>query len=310
MRTHTFENLGLNADKPSSDTIEVVYDKQPITLENGTFANYKNEIDLEPSAEMMELAQQAESLKYIPELERLEAVIDLLRSNVEYPFKATVEKLQAENAELAEWVKDKLLPEGAGGTKLLSEVFTNGYGVCNELSVAYLWLAQHAGLKGILLSSVPYQITNVNQADSEEPLFKATAPGEKVPAHSWVEILTDERGWVPVDPSTKYVGNTDEKFATFQRAGYDAHLIVDGLASVDNPEALRAIVQAEPLPPGSETVKVLTSVALHPPKKKLFTKGKDSAAQPPKQPIFTGRATVQFHEKDSHHVGFRLSNKK
>ena len=308
MRTHTFENLELNADKPSSDTIEVIYDKQPITLENGTVANHINEIDLEPSAEMMKLAQQAESLKYIPELERLEAVIDLLRANVEYPFKATVEKLQAENAELAEWIKDKLLP-GGSGKKLLSEVFTNGYGVCNELSVAYLWLAQHAGLKGILLSSVPYQITNVNRADSEEPLFKATAPGEKVVGHSWVEILTDERGWVPVDPSTKYVGNTDEKFATFQRAGYDAHLFVDGLVSVDNPEALRAIVHAEPLPPGSETVKVLTSVALHQSRKKLSTKEKDSTPRPPKHSTFTGHATVQFHEKDSDHVGFRLSNK-
>lgn len=305
MPQHTFENLELHSGNPTSDTIEVIYEKYPVSLEPGIFANGKTEIDLEPTDELKRLAEQAEQLREIPELERLPAILSLLREHVEYPYVDTVEQLQAENAELAEWIREKLLPEGNGGPKKLSEVFEKGFGVCSELSVAYLWLAQHAGLAGVLLQSNHDQITNINRADSGLPLFKATPPGAKAPAHAWVEIQTAERGWVPVDPTTRYIGDSEEKLQTFQDAGYNAHLYVHNLATVENPYVLHAITGIRPLIPGADTIGALTKVALHGPKTTIGGEHHGKVT-PPKHQVYSGNAVVEFHDR-SDHVGLRFT---
>lgn len=305
MQTHTFENLELHSGNPATDAIEVVYEKYPIVLEPGKYINGRTQIDLEPTSELQDIALEAEVLVDLPELERIPAVLDLLRSRVDYPYPDTVEQLREDNAELAEWIRDKLLPEGTGGTKKLSEVFAKGFGVCNELSVAYLWLAQKAGLSGILLRSNHDQITNVNRAGSLTPLFKATPSGEKVPAHAWVEVKTEERGWVPVDPSTRYIGDTDEKLETFTKAGYDAHLYVVGLATVDNPDALQALTTILPVPPAADFVIASTKVALYGSRIKI---GGDNngESKPPKHQKYSGSAKVHFHDNDSH-VGLKFN---
>lgn len=295
MNTVEFNGLELHPENRSSDAIEVIYEKHPIVIEPGSFPNGKTEIDLEPTEDMQRLGTEAVQLKELPELDRLPAILDLLRSNIEYPYAETLEQLQDENAALADWIKDRLLPEGSGGPNKLSEVIEKGYGVCNELSVAYLWLAQHAGLSGVLLRSDYDQITNINRADSDKPLFRETPLGGKVPAHAWVEIRTKSRGWVPVDPSTRYIGDTDEKLQTFHEAGYMAHMVVDGLSTVEPVEALKATTRILPVPPASEVITGETRVGLHEPRIKIGG-AQNGHSTPPNHESYSGNATVTFHD--------------
>lgn len=296
MKTMQLEGLNLDAENPASDTIEVVYQKVPINVEPGAVANSKVEIDLEPSDEMRRLGAEAEALQALPELERLHAVLDLLRGSVDYPYTETVEQLREENAELATWIQDRLLPEGDGGTKKLSEVLDKGYGACGELSAAYLWLAQHAGLKGIIMRShTDTPITNINRAGSDQPLFRETEPGGVTQVHAWTEILTESRGWVPVDPSTKYIGDTDERLQTFKDAGYMAHIMAhDNLVSVEPSETLHATATILPVAPGHETVTAQINARLHLPKIQMDS-DLDGTHVPPKHESYSGDATLTIH---------------
>jgi transglutaminase-like putative cysteine protease len=75
----------------------------------------------------------------------------------------------------------------------LSEFLEKGYGRCTQLSVAYLYLAQQAGIEGCFMGSDSGAIKNVLK-DENTKLFRSAEVGAPVGAHSWVELkLSDGR---------------------------------------------------------------------------------------------------------------------
>lgn len=63
--------------------------------------------------------------------------------------------------------------------------------------------------------------------------------GTNIPvAHAWVEFRMNDNTWLPVDPSTELVGDTEEGMATFQAAHYQAQ--VDRSLKLGLPEGFSA----------------------------------------------------------------------
>lgn len=218
-----FNNLDLNAEHPTTPSVEVTFEKQPITmLEGKSYVGWSVLIDKENEA-MDVLASQAEALKDLPEIERVRAVMKLLRESVHYAYNDVVEALSKTDAELAKWVSENTGLNSDMVLKVpLSKIIENKYGVCRHLAVANLWLANKAGLSGVILCSKPGKLTNIVRTDSNEKLFKSADVGAPVSGHSWIEIKTSEGKWIPVDPSTQLVGDTEENLEMFKQANYKA----------------------------------------------------------------------------------------
>ncbi len=219
--TIIYRNLQLNADNPISSEVTVVVQKHPTTLLEGkSYASNTILIDGE-TERMSEMASQAEALKAVPETQRPRAVLDLLRSNVHYAYDDVVETVSKSDPELASWITLNTGVNASASNVPLSELIDKGHGVCRHLAVAYLWLAQKAGLVGTLMVSDYGGVKNVKRIDTGEQLFKSVEVGQPLPAHAWTEIKTNDGQWIPVDPSVKLVGDTEEGLATFREAGYE-----------------------------------------------------------------------------------------
>lgn len=285
-------DLNLSLEHPQSDVIATIYQKEAIDLIPGKFYGQgRTEVDMEPTGQLSELAAEAAKLQTLPEIDRLYPLLDLLRSNIEYPYPQTVNDLEQKNPGLADWVQQNVLVGGNGGTSKVSELFKNGYAICNQLSVGYLWLAEQAGLKGVIAHDVG-GIHNVTSPDTGLPLFKSVGLGEPVAPHSWVEIQTGDE-WIPVDPSTKLAGTDVERFNTFDNAGYRAHLLLGGISTVDPNRSIQTANRIAELRPGSEEVAIDTRVELLPAKIKIGVKS--AVVCPPEHTEFKGSATVSFH---------------
>jgi hypothetical protein len=222
-RTHAtiiYKGLNLNAINPTSQEVLLTVGKQPLLLSEGkSFAGFAVLMDQE-SEKMKQLSEQANSMRNLPEQQRIKEVLELLSNNVHYAYKDVVSGLYQKNQELAKWVEANVVV-GARTTDIpLSEVIDKGYGVCGHLSVAYLWLAQKAGLEGTLMSCDHNTIKNIARDNTDEKLFKSTDIGQTVSAHMWAEIQTANNLWVPVDPSTRLIGDSEENLSMFQRANY------------------------------------------------------------------------------------------
>ncbi len=217
-----FHNLNLSSENPISPEIGIVVEKQPIELVEGkSYCNEAVLVDKE-TERMQALATQAEVFLELPENERPAKVLELLRDKMHYAYNDVVEELSKTNPDLGKWVVENTGPNTSSVHNIpLSEIIEKGYGVCRHLSPAYLWLAQKAGLKGVLLSSID-GIKNIERSDTKQKLFKFSEIGKPVGAHSWVEIKTSDGQWIPVDPSTKLVGDSEEGLAMFREANYMA----------------------------------------------------------------------------------------
>lgn len=217
----TYRNLKLSKDNLSTPEVEITVEKRPIHIIEG--ASYDNSavfVDSE-TPKMRDLAVQAEGLKSLEEVQRTRAVLELLRQNVAYAYKNVVDVVAQTNPQLADWVIANVGSDSQGKANIpLSEIFDKGFGICRHLAVAYLYLAQKAGLEGTIITSDYGGITNIQRADTQEPLFKSVKVGEPVVAHDWVEIKTSDGKWIPVDPSVKLVGDTEEGMKMFKKAGY------------------------------------------------------------------------------------------
>lgn len=66
-------------------------------------------------------------------------------------------------------------------------------------------------------------IKNIERSDTKQKLFRSAEVGKPVSAHSWVEIKTSDGRWIPVDPSTKLVGDSEEGLSMFREANYMAY---------------------------------------------------------------------------------------
>ena len=209
-----FKHLELSAKNPNSPEIKIVVEKQPIVIEEGkSYANSSVLIDPE-TPRVHEIVTQAEKIKRFPENERLIELLKLLRQHIHYAYKDTLEKVAWADPELAKWVSENTglsLSSGQTTNVPLSELFEKGYGVCRHLSVAYLYLAQKAGLGGCLMTASPGVIKNVERHGSKEKLFRSYKTGEPInDAHAWVEVKLSDGRWIPVDPSTRIIGDTPE----------------------------------------------------------------------------------------------------
>lgn len=220
--TVMFRNLELNADNLRSPEIRIVVEKQPIELVEGK-SYYCNAVFIDKETEKMKnLAAKAEKLLEFPEEERPAKVLEIFRQHMHYAYKEVIEKLSKTDPELARWVAKNTGPDANVNNVPLSQLIEKGYGICKHLAVAYLWLAQKAGLRGVILSADRGVIKNIERSDTKEKLFKSVEIGKPLPAHSWVEIKTKEGRWIPVDPSTNLVGDTEAGLEMFRKANYYA----------------------------------------------------------------------------------------
>lgn len=303
MPTTKLEGLDLTPDNPASDlVIHATYEKQPMELKPGMSPAGSVEIDAQPSELMKKIAAEAAELQALPELKRLHAVMDLLREHLDYPYDWNLDFLRDQDPDRAQWVEQNIVGKEAG--LKLSEVFDHGYAACSQMTTAYMWLAQSAGLKGTLQITMHDQIRNINRAGTNEPLFKATAPGKMAPAHAWNEILTEARGWVPVDPSIKYIGDTDERLQIFKDAGYQGVMIRFAVAKARPSEYVEAATRILPALPGSETVEVTTRARLHGP---IMTLGSKEGPRPPKHQTYKGDATIDLIDDTTPSMGLKFS---
>lgn len=212
-----FHNLDLNVNNPNSPEIIITFEKQPITLEVGKTYGLHNVCFDKETPKMLEIAKEAETLLQIPENERPRKVMELLRKHLEFAYDDKVETLSKTEPERAKWVKENI--QGLVYNFPLSEIFEKEFGLCRHLSIAYLWLAQYAGLEGVEMKNHE-KIINIQRTDNGEKLFKMAEVGQPAPEHSWVEIKTSDGKWIPVDPSTKLVGDTKEGTEMFKKANY------------------------------------------------------------------------------------------
>lgn len=204
----------------------IALEKQPTKVTDGTVIENIT-IDKE-SPVIQPLLEQARQLREIPERERPRRLMELLRSNVQFAYSEVVDELAKTKPELAQWVVENTGLNSSSARQLkLSEIISAGHAVCRHLSVAMLVLADEAGLQGAYLSTAPirdakYTAHNVVRHDNGEKLFKMSKVGEPIGGHAWVEIRTSQDEWMPVDPSTRLVGDTEEGLVTFREANYRA----------------------------------------------------------------------------------------
>ncbi len=216
---------------------ELASDEKPlefqVTLEKaitpiekgGTIANII--IDYE-SDKLKSMLNQAGKLRKLPESERPRKLLDLLRLNMAFAYDDAVEQLSKVNSDLSEWIAKNTGIKSDGAEQLsLSEIVDSGYGVCRHLSVIYLTLAKEAGLNGAYLTisrtdNEKYDLRNIIRPDTGKPLFRMIAVGQSVNGHAWIELRLSDNSWIPVDPSTNLVGDTDEGLAIFREANYRA----------------------------------------------------------------------------------------
>ena len=215
-----FQDLNLNKENLQSPEIEFLIERETITIDQGVeYGNGGIFID-EKTEEMNELLERAGVLKDLPEEERLSGIMAILREKVKFAYPQIVQSLSETNPDVAQWINSKMWK--GNDVIPLSELFEKGYGICRHLSVAYLWLAQGAGLQGNILGTNVFDnpIKNILRTDTKDPLFKMTPVGENAPSHVWVEIKLSSGEWIPIDPSVNLIGNTQEGLEMFNLANY------------------------------------------------------------------------------------------
>lgn len=178
----------------------------------------------ESSEQSEEFIKTVEKLAEIQdERERIDALLKLLKSQVTYGYENTlIEKAEALGIEKQEL--DKFGAKGNANVKF-TELLKYGVGICGHLSEAYLYLANKAKLKGIIVHSHDlHPPINVLRKDNSKKLFRSVNLSEKTANHAWTEIQLQDGSWIPVDPSTELTGTTKDGLETFKMAGYQGNV--------------------------------------------------------------------------------------
>lgn len=218
----TFKDLALTPENPYSPKILVTFEKKPISIIPGQIYNIHSVKFDQETEQMQQIAQEAEKYKDLPESERPRKILELLRTHLHYAFPDLVEEIAKSDPELAKWI------EVHTGTKAdynkpipLSEIFEKQYCTCKHLSVAYLWLISKVGLNGVLCRCSKDPLKNILRTDTNKKLFSIGEIGESIDVgHSWTEIFTNDKGWIPADPATRLVGDDEKGIKMFEEANY------------------------------------------------------------------------------------------
>lgn len=219
--TILYKDLHLTTEHPTTTPVAITLEKQPLRIDEGKIYDWGLLVVDGETDKMQAIAMEAEALKKLPEAKRPRAVLELLRKHIHYAYADVMELVAQQNPELAAWVSTNTGLDAPMKKINLSDVFDKGYGICHHLSVTYLWLAQKAGLQGTLMSSGHQSIRNIDRIDKPGKLFQLTEIGEFTGAHSWNEIRLSDGRWVPIDPSTQLVGDTEEGLRMFKDANYE-----------------------------------------------------------------------------------------
>lgn len=218
------KEISLDDESPVGPTVDIRYTREPNKLEPGDIISYTGarpiRID-EHETQIRNLSSQAELLRSLEPKDRPRALLELMSEHVSFAYPSVLEKLHETDPDEAAWLKENISLEGNSHAQIsLSEIVHHGYGICAHLSPLYLWLAQKAGLEGVLTTHAQKKMTNVTRRDNNEPLFKSVAIGQPVADHMWVEIYLQNGERILVDPSTRLVGDTPENLQTIADAGY------------------------------------------------------------------------------------------
>lgn len=231
-----FPSLSLNSQEPASSPILLTIDKHPITLSEGdVLSNPDIEIDA-PSPTMIKMIDQLREIDALEERQKPRAILQILSRHMAYAFTPTIDQLSRTNPEQARWIREHTVEGHPNQEQIkLSEIIEHKYAVCAQLSVVYLWLAQQAGIPGAIASHLSLNMKNIIRPDTGTPLFSSVGLGPiKEWGHRWVELQMDDGSWVPVDPSTHLVGDTQSSLDIFELAGYTSENHMAALKSSFN----------------------------------------------------------------------------
>lgn len=184
------------------------------------------------SSKLKRMTEEARVLTDLPEKQRQRPLLAIVGQNMKYAYPWVMEQLANDDPELAASVDEKTSLKSWPSTLLtLSEVVDLGYGICRHLSVVMLVLAKSAGLQGAHMAYQPIpddptsNIINVVRKDTGKPLFLSIGAGEPFArGHTYLEILMGSGEWIPVDPTTGLIGDTEDGLATFKEANYQANV--------------------------------------------------------------------------------------
>lgn len=221
-----FENVHITPEQPLNFKVRAV--KQPVEIESGDEIG-PNKIRVIIEGMVEDIMKEAESLRELPENERLSAILKLVREKLVYPYSEIIENTKKENSELGEWLEKRFGKNPHYLHSEINEYLEKRYGDCKIMAVLYLLLAQSAGLKGIYASSI-LPIKNLERPDTKEPIFKSIGVNCDMVSHAWVEIQLEDGTWVPIDISANMLG-TGEMSKFFKEAGYNTPIVfgVEGL---------------------------------------------------------------------------------
>ena len=147
--------------------------------------------------------------------------MELVRANVAYAYDEVIQNLEKSDSDSASWVRENAGMHG-GKTVNASEIVDRGFGVCRHLAALATILAKEAGAEVSFETSVGSEgFVNVRRRDDGQRLFKSYEEGRSFgTAHAWVEFKMSDGSWVPMDPSTKLVGDNEDEMQIFNDANY------------------------------------------------------------------------------------------
>jgi hypothetical protein len=216
--TITFPHLSLNIKNPSFK-LEIMLNKRTINMKVGdSYAT--QDVFIDEEVQEPDLVSQAKMLSVHPEKLRAKLLVNLLKNNFKTATQLNINKLRTTDPAYADWVEENVSERSQKKYVPFSEIVKHGHGICTHHSAIYLWLAQEAGLKGAIMRSDQNTITNIIRSDNGKKMFNFADVGANVVSHAWVELLLENGEWLPVDPTTGLVGDTQTNLEMFKQANY------------------------------------------------------------------------------------------
>ena len=222
-------HVELSSEEGPGVKLEIEIERVPIQISEGSIIGVMGgvivDIESSPSPKLKEMVVKAKELTDLPEGERPRKIMEIVRSKVNYAYDEVVEELRKADPELADWVVKYTGLNSSGEKVKASEIVNSGHGICCHLAALAVILAKEAGLEASFETSFAMSkeegFKNVARKDNGEKLFKSFELDEifTIP-HAWAEIRMSDGKWVPIDPSTKIVGDNDTELQTFKGANY------------------------------------------------------------------------------------------